>query len=110
MQKKKVKKKMKPKDKNRILIAKDTLEIKSSDPPTNVGDSMQIHKDVESDDIVVVDTFKAASELNDCDKLEFELGRLRSYLVSWITYMEFDGRLYKLMVDPMGKTIKVLDK
>lgn len=81
---------------------------KSTDPPKTMGD-IEVHE-VEAHNIDVVDTFKSADKLSDCDKLEFELGRLRSYLVSWITFMEFEGKLYKLMVDPMAKNIKVLEK
>jgi len=51
---------------------------------------------------------KKASELTEADNLKFELGRLRTFFVTWDTYVEHEGNLYLVQVDPLNKMVKFL--
>lgn len=53
---------------------------------------------------------KKASELTEVDDLKFQMGKLRTHLATWDIYVEHQGNLYLLQVDPLNKMVKFLSK
>lgn len=112
--KKIIKKKAKGKTngKNKLVIDRSSGNVvRSTHDPVDLG-HVQMHEVESVSDIIVTDasTFKAANELSECDRLEFDNGRLRSLLVVWHDFLQLDGKLYKLQVDPLARKIQVVDK
>jgi hypothetical protein len=52
--------------------------------------------------------FKTAEKITKVDELEHEIGRLRSYFVSWIKPIIVDGQTRFIEVDPLNMTVKLL--
>lgn len=60
------------------------------------------------DKILHPEGFKKANELTEVDDLKFQMGRLRTHLVTWQTFVEYEGKLYLVLVDPLNKMVKFL--
>lgn len=99
----------KAKKRNKIIVSKKTGEVKSTVPPVDNGSSV-VHEPTNPEDIVIVDHFKSADKLGPCHELEFENGRLRSKLVLWHDFLQIEGGVYKIQVDPLGQKLTVVDQ
>jgi hypothetical protein len=49
--------------------------------------------------------FKTADSITEKDDLEFENGKLREMLVSWLDKKVVDGIAYQVMVDPLNREV-----
>lgn len=53
--------------------------------------------------------FKTADKITEVDDIEFELGRLRMMLMTWVERVEHNGQSYEIEVDPMNRTVRIVD-
>jgi hypothetical protein len=54
--------------------------------------------------------FKKASEIDpEIERLKFDNGKLRTRLALFESYVEYEGNLYLIQVDPLNKLVKMLN-
>jgi hypothetical protein len=51
--------------------------------------------------------FKTADKLTEKDDLEFENGKLREMLVSWLDRVFIEGVAYQVMIDPLNRQVSI---
>lgn len=96
-------------DNNPMLKAEEVLE----DSRVVKHEDGSVHIDVtkeEMNKILHPEGFKKANELTELDDLKFEMGRLRTHFITWNAYVEHEGNLYLVQVDPLNKMVKFLGK
>lgn len=94
---------------NPMLKAEEVLE----DSRIVKHEDGSVHIDVtkeEMNKILHPEGFKKANELTELDDLKFEMGRLRTHFITWNAYVEHEGNLYLVQVDPLNKMVKFLGK